>query len=126
MLQTFRTRTVHDRRAFSLIELLVAIGIIGLLVAIAIPQFIAYRARAVDSQMKSDIKNAVLSMEAYFSDKKVYPTSVSELVAIGFNQTDGINLTINVTSHLSFTVTATSPNGTQPSFNYDSTTGLIN
>lgn len=125
MLQSFATTTSHEGGGFSLIELLLAIGIVGLLVAIAFPQFLAYRARSVDSQMKSDLKNAAVAMETYFADKKVYTTSVTDLVAIGFNQTNGVSLTINVTSPSSFTVTATKPSGTQPSFTYDSNTGMI-
>jgi prepilin-type N-terminal cleavage/methylation domain-containing protein len=126
MLRRFRTGTTHYERGFSLIELLVAIGLLGLLVAIAVPQFIAYRARSVDSQMKSDLANAAVAMEAYFVEKKVYPTSLADLLEIGLNQTEGVSLTITVVSPEAFTLTATKSNGTQPSFTYDSTTGLIN
>jgi prepilin-type N-terminal cleavage/methylation domain-containing protein len=126
MLRRFRARTAHYDWGFSLVELLVAISVIGLLVGIAVSQFMTYRARAIDSQMKSDLANAAVAMEAYFAEKKVYPTSVTELLAIGLNQTNGVSLSITVTTPSSFTLTATKPNGTQPSFTYNSSTGVIN
>lgn len=118
-------KLIGNVKGFSLLELLVAMAIIGLLAAIAIPQFSSYRARAVDSQMKSDLKNAALAMESYFADKKSYPTSLTAISNVGFTQTEGVSLTIAVTSPSSFTLTATKPSGTQPSFTLDSITGVI-
>jgi type IV pilus assembly protein PilA len=64
---------VIDAKGFSLLELLVVLAIIGVLAAIAIPQFLSYRARGVDSQMKSDLKNAALAMDSYFAENKYTP-----------------------------------------------------
>jgi type IV pilus assembly protein PilA len=117
---------LHSIRGFTLIELLMVVAIIGLLAAVAIPQFIAYRTRAIDTQMKSDLKNAAMAMESYFAEFKTYPTSVSSITATGFRLTAGVGLAISVTSPTSFTLTASATNGSQPSFTYDSVTGLIN
>ena len=102
------------------------VAIISVLAAIAIPQFITYRTRAIDTQMKSDLKNAAMAMESYFAEFKIYPASVGSISAVGFRQTNGVGLVISVTSPSSFTLTASAPNGSQPSFTYDSNTGLIN
>ena len=118
-------RIADGASVFSLVELLVTVAIIALLMAIALPQFIAYRAQAVDAQMKDDLKSAALAMESYFSDKKIYPTTITEIVATGFNQTQGVALTIDVTSPSTYTLTAAKPSGSQASFSYDSTTGAI-
>ncbi len=121
-------RPVANRRTqgFTLVEVLLVVAIIGLLATIAIPQFITYRANAIDSQMKSALKNAAVAMESYFAEKQSYPTTVTAITAVGFNPTAGVTLTIDVTSPNSFTLTASAPNGTQPSFTLNSATGQIN
>lgn len=58
---------------FTLIELLIVVAIIGILAAIAIPQFSAYRAKAYNSAATSDIKNAKTSQEAYYTEHQTYP-----------------------------------------------------
>jgi type IV pilus assembly protein PilA len=110
----------------TLTELLIVVCVIGLLAALAIPQFSNQRAKGVDSQMKSDLKNAATAMESYFAHRQEYPTSLSGISVFGFKQTTGVTLTINVTSPSSFTLGASKPGGSQASFTYDSTTGVIN
>lgn len=119
------SKVIKTTRGFSLVELLMVVGIISLLAAIAVPQFIAYRARAADSQMKTDLKNAAVAMESYYAEYKVYPESVTAIAGVGFRQTTGVGLVITVTSPSTFTLTANTPNGSQPSFTYTSSTGAI-
>ncbi len=62
----------NNEKGFTLIELLVVIAIIGILAAIAIPQFAEYRTRAFDARSVSDLRNGITAMEAYFVDNEAY------------------------------------------------------
>ena len=116
---------LSNKHGFTIIEVLIVFTIIGILTAIAIPQFFSYRMRAIDTQMKNDLKNVALGMESYYSERFVYPSSVAEILPFGFRQTQGVNLTINLVPPTDYTVTASKPGGTRPNYTYDSMTGLM-
>jgi len=78
---------------FTLIELLVVIAIIGVLAAIAIPQFAAYRRRAYDTDVKTNIKNAAVSQESYYTNKETYTSALTDLTSWGFKQSVNVNVT---------------------------------
>ncbi|WP_278379759.1 type IV pilin protein [Stutzerimonas kunmingensis] len=46
-------------KGFSLIELTIVIGIIAIVSALAVPQFLAYRAEANDTSARADVKNSM-------------------------------------------------------------------
>ena len=64
---------------FTLIELLIVIAIIGVLAAIAIPQFKSYRNKSYDSATQTDLRNVATAQEAYYTDNRTYCSSFPNL-----------------------------------------------
>jgi type IV pilus assembly protein PilA len=67
-------KRLSSKKGFTLIELLIVVAIIGILAAIAIPQFASYRAKAYNSAAESDLRNFKTAMESVFADDQQYPT----------------------------------------------------
>lgn len=111
---------------FTLLELLIVIAVLGILAAIAIQNISSYRARSIDASMRSDLRNAAMAMESYYGEFLAYPNTEAALLLIGYRKTSGVTLTINLTTPSTYTLTAARPSGSQPSFTFDSNTGLIN
>ena len=111
---------------FTLIELLVVIAIVGILAAIAIPQFAAYRRRGYDADVKSNIGNAVISQEAYYTDHLTYTSVLGDLISWGLKQSAGVSISVSGVE-ATFTVTGTATAGcssTTGVWSFASSTGL--
>jgi type IV pilus assembly protein PilA len=63
---------VNNEKGFTLIELLVVIAILGILAAVAIPQFAQYRSTAYCAQITSQASDVYLAMEAYYAQHLAY------------------------------------------------------
>ncbi len=66
MLKVFRRKS--GQKGFTLIELMIVIAIIGILAAIAIPQFVAYRQKGYNTKAKGELKSYYTACQAYFAD----------------------------------------------------------
>ena len=71
MLDKLRKR-LRSEKGFTLIELLVVMIILAILTAIAIPSYLSFRDRANKSAAGADLRAAVPSVEAFFSDHGTY------------------------------------------------------
>jgi prepilin-type N-terminal cleavage/methylation domain-containing protein len=125
-MQGAHPKRMSSAAGFTLLELIVVVAVLGILLAIAVQQFQLHRARAIDASMRSDLKNAAMAMESYYGEFLSYPTTEAAILLVGYRKTNNVTLAINVTSPSTFTLTASRPHGSQPSFTFDSTTGLIN
>ena len=97
----------RDEKGFTLIELMIVIAIIGILAAIAIPQFAAYRQRAYVAALESDAHSFANAQEAYFADNDTYCSTTATLMqsTYGAEKSDNTAVAITAANAISFSMT---------------------
>ena len=85
-----------NQKGFTLIELMIVVAIIGILAAIAIPNFMNYQCKAKQSEAKSALGDIRTMQEAYFAEHD------------GFGTLDNVGWSINTTeARYSYTMNTT-------------------
>ena len=114
MLQKLRG---NNQKGFTLIELMIVIAIIGILAAIAIPNFIEYRNKAYCSRAETDASNVLAALSSYFSEPEHTGTpTITELVtgeSLTFNEGNRAGATLSESNGV-FTVTVPDGSGRCP------------
>ncbi len=106
----------HKRESgFTLIEVMIVIAIIGILAAIAIPNFIAYRDKAYCTHAENDADNIIAALASYFATP-AHNSLILPINIIGNQNSGGLQNIINgITFPLlnganTATITGTLPN----------------
>jgi len=84
----------HNRKGgFTLIELMIVVAIIGILAAIAIPNFLRFQLKAKSSEGKTNLAAIRTAEESYYSEFGVYVSAFETPAAPGKNQKIAFNNT---------------------------------
>ena len=109
--------THKNTSGFTLIELLIVIAIIGILAAIAIPQFNQYKIRGYDTSAKQGLRDVALLCNAYWIDNDCSEEcSLPKIIAAayGFNQNSDLDVTLPSASSQCSNFCASAKSGSSP------------
>ena len=115
MLQKMRG---NDQKGFTLIELMIVIAIIGILAAIAIPNFISYRNKAYCSAAETDVQTVLGAIADYFSnpDNQSVQASSTGMPTSGTDLSNSNTYTLTAVGTTSYRVVVTDVSTRCPRF----------
>lgn len=101
------------KKGFTLIELMIVVAIIGILAAIAIPNFIKFQARSKTGEAKANLKSLYTSQKSYYSEHDSYNTTLD---GVGFAPERGNRYAYDMGAASSCQTRTTSATGTESNY----------
>ena len=89
---------LRNRKGFTLIELMIVVAIIGILAAIAIPNFLRFQAKSKQSEARELLSSVYTAEVSYFAEQNTY----GPLATVGFTPASSPKYYTNIMSGLSF------------------------
>lgn len=112
-------------RGFTLLEILIALTIVSILTAVALPQYSDYKKQAFDARSMSDLRNVAISEEAYFmqTEKYISCKGAACIILPGMSAVSkGVALEVQAQAD-NFLATASHPQGSGKTYKWDSSRG---
>lgn len=106
-------KRLANKKGFTLIELMIVVAIIGILAAIAIPNFLKYQAKSKQAEAKTNLKGIFTSETAYFGEQNFYSASFDSIgFALAGNKAKAYDFTLNASAGPWIGFTNATPAGT--------------